>query len=468
MSGTAVATRPRGRAMRAMALAALLALAACDTIRDRFREAREEGAEGDETADAILAETRNTGPERISVLELAQDLSPDLEIAGVQVTVPDAQINTDWRQVGGGVRRNTGNVAITYPVGEIWQRRVGRGAERGARLLSPPILADGRVYAKDAVGNLAVLNAETGERLWRVRVATPEEDSLPLGGGIAVEDGRLFVTTGFGEVLSLDPANGGLIWRRELGVPIRAAPTVLNGRLFVVTVENELQVMNTVDGSLLWRHSGLLETTGVLGAATPAVAEDVVVVAYSSGEVYALRPESGRPLWNDSLAAVRRFGALAGLADITAHPVIDGDLVYAISHSGRMAAIDIRTGVRRWEQEIGGIQTPWVANDFVYVLTNNNEVVALARATGAIRWVAQLPSFEDEEEREDPIVWSGPVMAGGVLMFVGSHGRGVGVWPLNGNIFGAFELEEDANLPPVVVNEVLYVLSDDGTVTAYR
>ena len=36
-------------------------------------------------------------------------------------------------------------------------------------------------------------------------------------------------------------------------------------------------------------------------------------------------------------------------------------------------------------------------------------LVALARATGRILWVRALPQWEDEEDREGRIVWTGPM-----------------------------------------------------------
>ena len=79
------------------------------------------------------------------------------------------------------------------------------------------------------------------------------------------------------------------------------------------------------------------------------------------------------------------------LADIRGRPVIDRGRVFAVSHSGRMAAIDLRTGDRVWEQEIGSSHSPWVAGDYVFVLANDNELVCLTRDEGKVRWVRQLP-----------------------------------------------------------------------------
>src|SRR5690606_24108716 len=125
--------------------------------------------------------------------------------------------------------------------------------------------------------------------------------------------------------------------------------------------------------------------------------------------------------WSENLAAYRRTTGLAGLADIRGLPVIDKGVVIAISFGGLMTAIDERTGDPIWQREFGGSETPWVAGNHVFVLSSENELVAMGRDNGVIRWVTQLPRYGNEDKRRDPLYWTGPVLAGGRLIAVGSN-----------------------------------------------
>jgi len=406
--------------------------------------------------------------ERISVLELEDRIEPDPQVAERPVAVPEPRAAADWPQAGGRPSHVNGHLALDLPLTRAWRSEIGTGESSNRRLTAPPVVAGGTLYALDATGHVTALDADTGRRQWRVRAATPEEDSVPLGGGVAVAGGLVYVSTGFGEVLALDPANGGLVWRTEVSGPLRAPPTVDQGRVFVVTVDNQTEALDAANGVPLWSHSGLLETAGLLGGAAPATGPGIVVAPYTSGEIYALRQESGRPTWSDSLAAIRRVGVLAALADIRGMPTVDDELVIAVSHSGRMVAIDVRSGARVWEQELAGIEMPWIAGDFVYLLTTGAELVALTRQEGAIRWVASLPRWEDPEDRSGAIVWHGPVLAGGRLIVVGSTGEGLVADPATGEIVDRFDLSGRAVTMPVVAGGTLYVLDASGSVTAYR
>lgn len=407
--------------------------------------------------------------ERVSVLELERAVEPDPTLAATPVVLPAAMANRDWPVPGSVPSHVPGHPSLGWPLRPAWSTSVGDGEGSIRRLLTPPVIAEGRAFAMDASGAVAAIDIANGRRLWRVRVATPDEDSVPLGGGVAYYRGLVYATTGFGEVLALDPANGGMVWRATVPSPIRAAPTVQDGRVFVVTVDNNLVALDAANGQTLWIHSGIVEDAGLLGAAAPAVEGGVVIAPYSSGEVFALRAETGRPIWSDSLAAIRRVGALAGLADIRGLPVIDRGLVFATSHSGRTVAIDLRTGARVWDQEIGGIFMPWVVGEHVFMLTNDSQMVAMNRTGGQVRWVRPLQRWRNTEARTGPIHWAGPVLGGGRLIVVGSHGEAVTLDPATGEINDSFDLRGGGTkLVPVVAGDTLYVLSDNGTLTAYR
>ena len=141
-------------------------------------------------------------------------------------------------------------------------------------------------------------------------------------------------------------------------------------------------------------------------------------------------------MWSDNLAATRSVNAVAGLADIRGRPVIDRGRVFAVSHSGRMAAIDLRTGDRVWEQQIGSSHGPWVAGDYVFVLANDNEVVCLTRNEGKVRWVRQLPRFRGREEARTRSIWAGPVLGGNRLIVLSSTGEAMSLSPYTGEPLG--------------------------------
>lgn len=406
--------------------------------------------------------------ERISVLGIGANLDPDPKLLEVPVTLPPPTVNPEWPVPGGTPSHAMGHPALPERLTRAWETGIGEGSSRYTKVLSQPVVAGGRVFAMDGGSQVIALDPATGKRFWQVDIKPEEERGNAFGGGPCFWKDRLYVSSGYAQVLALDPADGKVIWRQNVASPVHAAPTVADGRVFAVTVENALEVLSAEDGRRLWSHNGIPETAGLLGGASPAVEGEIVVAAYSSGELFALRVENGRVVWSDNLAATRAMNAVASLADIRGRPVIDRGRVFAVSHSGRMAAINLRSGDRVWEQQIASSHGPWVVGDYVFVLANDNQIVCLARNDGKVRWSRQLQRFRDEKDRSGPIFWAGPVLGGNRLIVLSSRGEAVSVSPQTGEPVGQQRMSDAAYLGPVIADNALYLLTDDANLSAYR
>ena len=390
---------------------------------------------------------------RLSVMELGAQLEVDPAIAGDLILLPDARVNDSWPQPGGDANYH---LSVPGNLSRAWSVSAGTGSGRVAQLLAPPVIADGKIYVFDARSTLHAFEQVSGKKLWSTRFAPEgENEDAGRGGGVAYEGGKVFVITGFGTAHGVDAGSGEVLWNQPVGDPFRSAPTAAGGRVFGVTVDNQTICLDQNTGEVLWRHRGLVESAGILAASSVAVLGSVAIAPYSSGELVALRVENGTPVWTDSLTRTGSVTSLSALNDIAGRPVIDRDRVFAISHSGRMVSIDLRTGERVWTRDIGGVQTPWVAGDYVYVVTLSQEVLAISRRDGRIRWISPLQRWKDPEDREGPIEWSGPVLISEKLVLVSSRGEGALLSPLTGEVAGTFSLPDGALITPVVANETL-------------
>jgi outer membrane protein assembly factor BamB len=406
--------------------------------------------------------------QRVSVLQLSSAQAADPSLADQKVLLPQPFANPEWPQPGGYASHAMYHLELGGSLQVVWKASVGAEADSEMKILSEPVVGGGRVYAIDAESQVSAFNADSGARIWRTDVANDVDSDKLLGGGVAYDNGRVFVATSFGDVVALDAGNGHQIWRMSVGAPMRTGPTIADGRVYVVTIDNNLFALAEDDGRRLWTHNGLNETAGLLGTASPAVAENEVIVVYSSGEIYGLRADTGRTLWSDTLAGQIRTGAVATLADIRGRPVIDRDAAIAISNSGTIAALELKTGTRLWDTNYGGSQAPWVAGDYVYVLTTDQELLCLTRDAGKVRWVTQLPKYEDPETSSNPILWHGPVLASNRLILTSTASSALAVSPYTGKLLGEIQLPSPTHLPPVVAKGTLYILSDNADLIALR
>ena len=430
----------------------MLGLSGCETVNDWFADDKPPPLPG----------------KRLSVVELQTRLEPDSALMAMPVTLPTPENIADWPFAGGPANHNVGNRAFSGSLKKIWSVDIGAATEDRARLIAQPVLQNNRLYTMDAGGEVKALDAQSGKNIWSVDTTPEKEQSGALSGGVAVDGNRVFVTTGYATVLALDTSSGAVLWQKKLSVPSRAAPLVDDGRVYVQTVDNQTLALSAEDGSPQWTHAGIEETAGLLGAPSPAIADRLLVVGYSSGELFGLRVENGNVAWTESLAAIKRVGLLANLADIRAMPVIADNTILAISHSGRMLALDAKNGARRWQRPIGGTNTPVVSGDFVFVLTNENELLAMRLNDGRIRWVQGLPRYENPTKHKDPIVWAGPVLAGNKLYLAGSTGELLVIDPQDGTTTQTVDLPGAVSIAPIVAGDTLYILTDSAELIAYR
>ena len=353
--------------------------------------------------------------ERIPVLTFEQSLTENPELANLQVQLPKPYTNKNWPQAGGNSLHLMQHLNLGDNPQKIWSKNIGADSNNRRSIISMPVVLDGVIYAMDSMSKVTAYNADSGKKLWQKKFQqTGETENISYGGGIAAGPDALYITNGYGHVAALSKSTGEEIWITRLGVPMRGAPTYADGRVFALTHDNQTYALDATNGQTLWSEVGISENAGLVGAASPAVIGNTVISAYSSGELYAMRVENGRVLWSDSLNTQGRLTAMATLRDIDGHPVVYDGKVYAISHSGRMVAIDLRSGVRIWEQNIGSQHTPWVAGEYIYVVTAEGQVVCVTRRTGLVRWVRQLERFKDPDRRKEAVLWHGPTLAGTV------------------------------------------------------
>lgn len=416
---------------------------------------------------------------RIPVLPATEKNVGELAEARGPLTLPPPQLNEAWAQPGGEPGGSPGHLALSGSnLRQAWSASAGRGKSKVGRVTAPPIVYGDRVYTLDSDGNVSAFSISGGSAAWNVslkpttdKVAAgglsvaaqnilylTAEDGGGYGGGIAADGGRIFAASGYGAVVGLDPASGNRIWEKNLGVPIRVAPTAVHDRLFVLTVEGRLYCLSTIDGAELWVVRGLPQSASLGLNASPIVGDDIVVVPYSTGDVVALKVADGSGLWSESLSRSRTTSQIASMSD-AARPAMDNGTVFAVGHGGRMVATVAKTGERLWSVTVPGIQPPYVAGSSVFVVDTSGQLMALDRHDGRTQWTTKLPGSN---------AWTGPVLANGILWLASKDGQLAGVDAATGRVTGQMDVGGPVFIPPVVAQGRMFVFTDDAKLVAFN
>lgn len=406
---------------------------------------------------------------RLPVLAYGNELMPDADLKK-NYLMPEPEAVQEWKQAGGLSHHVMQNPAVSPKIMQAWKVSIGKGGSKKSVLLAEPVGQKGIIYTIDSAGQVQAVSVAGGKKIWSV--VLPEKGSSrrvgTIGSGLALDGGRLFAALGTGEVVALDANNASELWRVRLDSPVRSAPTVYGGRIFVITADNKLIALAQDDGRTLWQHYAFFENLSFLGKAAPAVDKGIGVAVFASGDVIAFRPENGSILWTESLGASRINEAGADINDIRARPVIADDKVFIVSNGGLLSSLDLKSGAVIWEREIGGVNQPWLAGEVLYVLSSYEELTALEASSGKILWVNKLAQWQDPDKKKKRLSWTGPVMAGSRLIVVGSDGKAIAVAPQTGTIIGWDEIDDTGSLPPIVLENTLFFVTENGNLIAYR
>jgi len=473
-----------------LSLASLLMLGGCSTVSDAVSSINPFDKSG--TGAALEAADGDT--DRISILQLSEDLQIAGTITPDQIVLPPAYVNTDWPQQGGNTAHVVQHTAASGELRRAWSKDIGTGTGRKGRVLSPPVIANGVIYSIDGNNRVVALEEASGRKIWDYKVVVePRErtregrdniiervrdplsffdgsgaDKESVGGGVAYANGKVYVTSGLGKIAAIDAVTGEEIWGTQILSPLHSAPVAGGERVFAISDDNVIYAFDTSSGEITWSHQAIIESARMLTVPSPALVDDVLVAPFSSGELIALRQQNGNVLWQDSLSSTARLTPLASLNDIAAGPAIADGYVIATAQSGVMTAFDLRTGQRVWSQPAGALGYPLIAGDFVFTVTTTGQVACLSKLDGTVVWLKDLDLYKKAKKRKGRIVWNGPILAGERLVVVSSHGRMVQIDPFSGDILAESKVSDEVFISPIIANETVYVLSSNAKLTALR
>jgi outer membrane protein assembly factor BamB len=384
------------------------------------------------------------------------------------LNLPSATVNAAWTHRNGNARHAIAHPALSANPKRIWTSDIGVGNKKRIRLGSDPIVAAGRIYTVDAEGTVVAFSL-SGARQWTVPLklaSSPKSNGS--GGGLAYADGRIAVTTGVGEVALLDAATGAIAWRHRAHAGLSAAPAFDGSTVVIVTGSDTSMGLDAKNGKIIWKQRSDASGAGILGTGTPAISAGVAVVPYASGEVQGIVLSNGLQAWNQVINGVRVGSSRGLIKAVSGDPVVVGDTVYAGTNSGRLVALDRRSGQRIWTAREGAIGAVWPVGNALYVLTDELKLKRLNIEDGSEVWAADLPLFRKEKRQKGNYGHFGPVLAGGRLYVAGSDGTIRAFDPSNGALVNSIAISGGAASQVVVAGGRMYVLSNSGQLIAFQ
>ncbi len=353
-------------------------------------------------------------------------------------------------------------------VNRVWRTKVGRGLGRKYLRLTPVVIAD-RLFAADAYGRVVALDRFTGKEIWSTNVGKPDSgpfynfwdrrDPSFVTGGVGAGEGRVLLGTTRGEVIALDAADGSELWRTQVSSEVLAKPVAGDGLVVAQTADGRLVALEAEDGAQRWSFDSQVPLLTLRGTATPLRSGGLVFAGFGDGNVSAVVEDSGAPIWKQRIMLPQGRTELDRMVDVDGTPLLAGGLLFAVSFQGRLKALQPNDGSVVWELEASSYLDLAEGYGQIYVVADDDVVRAVGQTTADVAW--QQDGLR-RRRLTSPVAFSNYVLLGDAKGYLHVLAQSDGRFVARRNI------GDGLRTPVLQVEDFLYALTDDGSLSALR
>ncbi len=229
--------------------------------------------------------------------------------------------------------------------------------------------------------HVAAIDLDTRKPVWDAPVPLHAVSRT----GVTVDGDTAFLGDNAGHVYAIAVATGEIRWTADAAGFLTTPPAVSNG-LVIVAVQGDrssrprLVAYHESDGSRAWSDD---IQGGAIFASSPAIGGDQVVVGFSDKTVRAFGLSDGADRWSTRLNNAMFFTGAAALTS---------DAVVVVDAAGQVYRLDPDTGDRVWDFAVNEpvIHSPVViAGGSVLVATSNGRLAAIDLGSGLLVWQSE-------------------------------------------------------------------------------
>jgi outer membrane protein assembly factor BamB len=305
----------------------------------------------------------------------------------------------------------------------------------------PAYDAEGRQVVVLTRDGVVTALGRDGARRWKFETASP------FSAGATVSEGRVYVPGGDGTLYALDSATGKKLWEYRTGEELGTEPVLADGVVLVASHNDALYAVEAASGKWLWQYRRESPAGFTIrGVGAPTVRDGVVYVGFADGVLTALDLKDGAARWERQLSP-----PTGQFIDVDTTPVFDeAGRLLAASYKGGLFALDPQTGRPVWNTPVNGV-THLLSRGEVIFATGDGRVSAFLAQTGRQLW--SLP-LENEAGRR-------PVVADGLLV-VPLASSLLFVDPTLGQAVLRWDPGQGVSAPAMPAGDRLFVLSNLG------
>lgn len=338
-------------------------------------------------------------------------------------------------------------------INEKWSKKLSSGSNK----LKPDsniVLANAKkdLISVDFKGNVFSLNKSNGDINWQKNLKGI------TAAGPTYKYGKVLIACDDGTLYLLNAKDGKKIWDVNLGSEILSLAKMDDSAVYLQSLNGAFTALDIKNGRQLWRVSLNSPDLVLRKSSSPEIVDDKLVVGFASGKIAVISKADGSMDWAEDVAKAKGRSDLQRMIDISADPIVEDGVIYAVSYQGNLSAMSFDTGQMLWQIPMSSHAGMVKSKDKLFVSTTSGAITAIDKITGEVAW-----SQEELAGRD----LSKPSIIKNMLL-VGDEDGMMHVLDLDsGKILSRFKVSGSSiEAPAIVENNIAYILSKDTKVTA--
>ncbi len=236
---------------------------------------------------------------------------------------------------------------------------------------------DDRIALANGQGVVAVLDANTGKDVWRLKL------DQAISAGVGSDGQQLAVVTRNNELVTLQ--DGKVQWRKTLPAQSFTAPLVAGARVFVLTADRSVIAFDGATGRQLWTQQRPGEPLVLKQAGVLLAFKNTLLVGLS-GRLAGLDPNTGVVRWESAIATPRGTNDVERLVDLVAPFDRVGDVVCVRAFQTSVGCVNAERGQSVWTRPSAGEMGVSGNENLLVAPMSNGVVQAFNRSNGERLW----------------------------------------------------------------------------------
>ena len=324
----------------------------------------------------------------------------------------------------------------------------------------PEILVDKEnIYFFDNKGSIIKFNKNSKLQWKKNYYSKSDKKNNPIL-FLASEKNNLFIADTNANYYLLNKDNGNLKWKKKHSSSFNSQIKIKDDKIFIVDMENTLRCFSINNGEILWSAPTELTVVSSQKKQSLVLVKNLVIFTNSIGDLTAVDSNNGEIIWQTPTQV------LGGSQHITlrnSEIVSDGETIFISNNNNEFFALDIRTGVIKWKQQINSEIRPVVVSNYIITISNEGLLVIINKNDGNILRINNILKNMKKKKRKEyyPV---GFVISDNKVYLTTLNGRLFIINFSDASIYKILKLDKEKLQTPVYFNKELYIAKDNSII----